>query len=62
VSRRPQHHETRRELSATLITDGDRIDRENCIIAATAMQENERVLTRNVAHFERIPNLDVETY
>ncbi|QZX98338.1 type II toxin-antitoxin system VapC family toxin [Halobaculum rubrum] len=50
------------ELSGTLIANGDRIDREDCIIAATAIRENEPVLTRNVSHFERIPNLDIETY
>ena len=50
------------ELSAELINEGKRIDREDCIIAATAMQENEAVLTRNNSHFERVPNLDIETY
>lgn len=50
------------ELSATLITEGLRIDREDCIIAATAIRENEPVVTRNAAHFDRIPNLDVESY
>jgi len=50
------------ELSGHLIEDGARIDREDCVIAATAIQENEPVLTRNDAHFERIPNLTVETY
>ncbi|MBX0285910.1 type II toxin-antitoxin system VapC family toxin [Haloarcula salinisoli] len=50
------------ELSASLITAGERIDREDCIIAATAIQENEPVLTRNAAHFDRVPNLDVESY
>jgi len=50
------------ELSGQLIDDGHRIDREDCIIAATAIQENDAVLTRNVAHFDRIANLDVETY
>jgi hypothetical protein len=50
------------ELSGRLINDGERIDREDCIIAATAIQENEPVLTRNAAHFDRIQGLDVETY
>ena len=50
------------ELSGRLIEDGEPIDREDCIIAATAIQENEPVLTRNDSHFGRIPNLDVETY
>lgn len=50
------------ELSGRLIDAGDRIDREDCIIAATAIQEDEPVLTRSGTHFERIPNVDVETY
>ncbi|WP_435158125.1 PIN domain-containing protein [Haladaptatus sp. DFWS20] len=50
------------EFSGDLISDGQRIDREDCIIAATALQEDEPVLTRNDSHFERIPNLDVQTY
>ena len=50
------------ELSGRLIENGEQIDREDCIIAATAIQENEPVLTRNNSHFERIPNLDLETY
>ncbi len=50
------------ELSGMLISDGQRIDREDCVIAATAIREDEPVLTRNEAHFERIPNLEVQTY
>jgi tRNA(fMet)-specific endonuclease VapC len=50
------------ELSGRLIENGDRIDREDCLIAATAIRENEPILTRNESHFERVPNLDVETY
>lgn len=50
------------ELGGQLITNGERIDREDCIIAATAKQENEPVLTRNESHFERVPDLDVRSY
>ena len=50
------------EISGTLIKDGKQIDREDCIIAVTAIREGEPVLTRNGSHFERIPNLDVRTY
>jgi len=50
------------ELSGELSNAGEQIDREDCIIAATAIQENEPVLTRNGTHFERIAGLDVETY
>jgi tRNA(fMet)-specific endonuclease VapC len=50
------------ELSGQLITDGQQIDREDCIIAATALREDEPVVTRNAKHFNRIPDLDIETY
>lgn len=49
-------------LSGELITDGLRIDREDCVIAATALLEDEPVVTRNVDHFERIPGLTVRSY
>ena len=50
------------QISGELITDGERIDREDCIIAATALREGEAVVTRNEGHFERIPHLDVVSY
>lgn len=50
------------QLSGELITTGLQIDREDCIIAATALGEGESVVTRNEAHFERIPHLDVVSY
>lgn len=50
------------EISGQLITDGQQIDREDCIIAATALNEDEPVVTRNESHFNRIPDLAVETY
>lgn len=50
------------ELSGTLIENGAQIDREDCVVAATALSENEPVLTRNTSHFERVPDLEVETY
>ncbi|MFC6723419.1 type II toxin-antitoxin system VapC family toxin [Halobium palmae] len=49
-------------LSGRLIRGGRRIDREDCVIAATALLEDEPVLTRNRKHFERIDGLDVEGY
>ena len=49
-------------LSGELIADGAQIDREDCIIAATALLVDEPVVTRNTAHFERIDGLDVRTY
>lgn len=49
-------------LSGELISDGEQIDREDCVIAATALVEDEPVVTRNVDHFERVPGLAVESY
>ncbi len=50
------------KLSGTLLREGEEIDREDCIIAASALREDEPVLTRNRKHFERVPGLSVETY
>lgn len=50
------------KISGTLLSRGAEIDREDCIIAATALLTDEPVLTRNSNHFERIDGLDVESY
>jgi len=50
------------KISGELISDGQRIDREDCIIAATALLNDEPVITRNTNHFERIANLEVRSY
>lgn len=50
------------KLSGELISRGARIEREDCIIAATALLNDEAVVTRNTDHFERIDNLDVRSY
>ncbi|WP_254544302.1 type II toxin-antitoxin system VapC family toxin [Halomarina pelagica] len=50
------------KLSGELITRGEQIEREDCIIAATALLNDEPVVTRNTEHFERIENLDVRSY
>jgi len=49
-------------ISGELITDGTPIDREDCVIAATALIEEQPVVTRNVSHFERVGDLDVRSY
>ena len=49
-------------LSGRLIADGSEIDREDCVIAATALIEEQPVVTRNVAHFERIEGVEVRSY
>lgn len=50
------------KLSGELVARGEEIDREDCIIAATALLNDEPVVTRDRNHFERIDGLDVETY
>ncbi len=50
------------EISGTLFKSGSPIDREDCVIAATALLEDESVLTRNEAHFHRVQGLDVVSY
>jgi len=50
------------KISGELIARGEEIDREDCIIGATALLNDEPVVTRNSDHFERIDDLDVETY
>lgn len=50
------------KVSGTLISRGEEIDREDCIVGASALLNDEPVVTRNTEHFERIDGLDVETY
>jgi len=50
------------KISGTLRSRGETIDREDCLIGATALLHDEPVVTRNEDHFERIDGLDVETY
>lgn len=50
------------KLSGELINRGTRIEREDCIIAATALLNDEPVVTRNVDHFDRIDDLEVRSY
>ncbi|MEF8851575.1 MAG: type II toxin-antitoxin system VapC family toxin [Haloarculaceae archaeon] len=61
----PADHDVMRHagrISGTLYADGRPIDREDCIVAATALQEDEPVVTRNAGHFERVDGLDVKEY
>jgi tRNA(fMet)-specific endonuclease VapC len=50
------------ERSAELVREGPQIDLEDVMIAAIALERGEPVLTRNPEHFERIPDVAVETY
>lgn len=61
----PADHDVMRRagrLSGELYADGRPIDREDCVVAATALREDEPVLTRNADHFERVPQVDVRSY
>ena len=49
-------------IDGRLTAAGDAIGIGDAIIAATALVHEESVLTRNVAHFERIDGLDIESY
>jgi len=50
------------KLSGKLLSVGDRIEREHCIIAVTALLNDEPVITRNTEHVGRIDGLEVRTY
>lgn len=45
-----------------LSSAGKIIEIEDMMIAATAISKNEPLLTRNVEHFKKIKNLNVENY
>lgn len=49
-------------LSGELINGGERVEREDCIIAATALLNDEPDITRNTKHFGRIDGLEVRSY
>lgn len=59
-----RHDDTRRALSIqrTLFDRGQRIGDIDAMIAATAAERDETVLTRNVDEFERVEAITVETY
>ena len=50
------------EIEANLINTGNVIDIEDIMIAAIAKRNGERLITRNIKHFERIKDLEVEGY
>ncbi len=61
----PASHDLMRhagEISGDLYRAGTPIDREDCVVAATALLEDEPVITRNRSHFDRIEGLDVVAY
>lgn len=50
------------EVDARLIREGAPIDPEDAMIAGIALALGETILTRNVRHYSRIPELRVEGY
>ncbi len=50
------------EISTALTKNGDKIDREDVMIGAIAINTDQRVLTRNHKHFEKIEGLKLKTY
>lgn len=50
------------KLSGELINGGEQIEREDCIIAATALLNDEPIITRNANHFNRVDDLEVRSY
>ncbi|MFB6159237.1 MAG: hypothetical protein ABEJ95_06310 [Candidatus Nanohalobium sp.] len=48
------------KISGKLLNNGERIEREDCIIAATALQKEEPLITENTKHFRKIENLELE--
>ncbi|MBI2449413.1 PIN domain-containing protein [Candidatus Pacearchaeota archaeon] len=50
------------EIEADLINRGETIDIEDVMIAAIAIHNKEKLITRNAKHFERIKELEVEGY
>lgn len=50
------------EIRASLMEEGNPIDIEDIMIGATALNSNQKILTKNPEHFERIDELEVETY
>tara|TARA_Y100000310_G_C20596542_1_gene770815 strand:+ start:441 stop:836 length:396 start_codon:yes stop_codon:yes gene_type:complete len=50
------------KIEYDLKKSGKIIDLEDIMIAAAAISRNQKVLTRNVKHFERISGIEIETY
>jgi len=49
-------------IQAALRKQGNMIEPQDCMIAGIAIMNNKKVLTRNIKHFSRIQNLQIETY
>ena len=58
----PESAERGGEIDGKLISEGQKIDPLDSMIAGIALSKGQTILTRNVSHFNRIPGLSVETY
>jgi len=50
------------KIDGRLSRNGEKVGQGDVVIGATALLHDDRVLTRNVDEFERIPGLEVEAY
>tara|TARA_Y100000031_G_C8195123_1_gene373311 strand:- start:401 stop:793 length:393 start_codon:yes stop_codon:yes gene_type:complete len=50
------------EIDGKLIKEGNMIGSLDCMIAGIALIKKEKVLTRNLKDFQRIPGLEVDSY
>ena len=50
------------EIESGLIQQGKRIEIEDIMIASIALIRNEKILTRNIKHFQDIKGLSIESY
>jgi|SRR3989344_7064299 len=50
------------EIEADLSKKGEIIEVEDIMIGAIAKQNGERLITRNIKHFQRVKGLEIENY
>lgn len=50
------------KIEANLIKKGEIIDLEDIMIGAIAIMNNETLITRNVKHFSKIKDLNIQSY
>ena len=50
------------ELVGELERRGETISEMDALIASVALECGERMVTRNLKHFQRVPNLKVESF
>ena len=53
---------TAAEIDATLARKGQSVSLSDVLLAATALSYELTLVTRDIEHFNRIPNLKIETY